>query len=149
MGRSYKDLAMPEHLIFWPVCAMALLTFVVMLAMYRRRVAQMVRERIHPQAVATSAQSTALLTDSGPADNYRNLFELPVLFYVAVLVAAATAQVTATTLALAWAFVLTRIVHSVIHCTYNKVMHRFKAYLAGSAVLLLLWLRLAYGLATA
>lgn len=140
---------MQTTLIFLPVLALVALTFVVMGVLYYRRISQMKRERIHPQAVASSAQSAALLTDSGPADNFRNLFELPVLFYVAVVVAATTAQVTTTTLALAWAFVLARIVHSAIHCTYNKVMHRFKAYLAGGAILLLLWVRLAYGLANA
>ena len=61
------------------------------------------------------------------------------LFYVALVLAAMTGQVNATTIALAWAFVLLRIVHSAIHCTYNKVMHRFYAYVAGGMVLWLLW----------
>lgn len=132
--------------ILWPGFAMVVLTFVVMCRMYYVRIAQMRRERIHPQRVASSAQSAALLTDSNAADNFRNLFELPVLFYFAIATAALTGQVTAVTLALAWSFVALRVAHSVIHCTYNKVMHRFKAYLLGSVVLLLLWLRLGYGL---
>src|SRR5258705_13957705 len=126
---------MDARLMFWPVVAMAALTFVVWLRMYFRRIAQMKRERIHPQAVATSAQLSARLTDSAAADNFRNLFELPVLFYLAVVVAVQTAQVTAVTLALAWAFVALRIVHSAIQCTYNKVIHRFYAYVSGGAVL--------------
>ena len=140
---------MPIQWILWPGLAMVALTFVVMVAMYRRRIGQMQRERIHPQSVATATQSAALLTDSSAADNFRNLFELPVLFYFALATAALTGQVTTATLALAWAFVALRAVHSVIHCTYNKVMHRFKAYLLGAVVLLLLWLRLGYGLLAA
>jgi hypothetical protein len=49
-------------------------------------------------------------------------------------------------LALAWLFVALRIVHSAIHCGYNKVMHRFQAYFAGGVALWLLWAVLAFGL---
>jgi len=130
--------------IFLPAFAMVVLTLVVWLRMYTTRIAQMKRERIHPQAVATSAQVAARLTDSRAADNFRNLFELPVLFYLALVVAAVSGLVNTTTLALAWLFVLLRVVHSVIHCGYNKVMHRFQAYLAGGVVLWLLWAWLGY-----
>ena len=130
---------MDTRLIFLPALAMAALTFVVWWRMFFSRVGQMKRERIHPQAVATSAQAAARLTDSRAADNFRNLFELPVLFYLALVVAALTAQVTALTLALAWTFVAARIVHSAIQCSYNKVMHRFRAYLVGGLALWALW----------
>ena len=136
---------MDAKLIFMPAVAMVALTFVVWWRMYVVRIGQMKRERIHPQAVATSSQSSARLTDSCAADNFRNLFELPVLFYMALVVAAITGQVNATTIALAWAFVLLRIVHSAIHCTYNKVMHRFYAYVAGGMALWLLWGAIAVG----
>lgn len=134
---------MTNHAIFLPGLAMVALTFIVLVTMYRRRVAQMKRERIHPQTVATSAQSAAMLTDSGPADNFRNLFELPVLFYFALVVCAITGLQDTATLVLAWAFVASRALHSAIQCSYNKVMHRFRAYLLGAAILLALWVRLA------
>src|SRR5512143_3034929 len=137
---------MDTRLIWWPAVAMVALTIVVWFRMYFARVAQMKRERIHPQAVATSAQAAAKLTDSKCADNFRNLFELPVLFYLALVAAASTAQVNAATLTLAWLFVALRVVHSAIHCTYNKVWHRFYAYLFGGMTLWLLWAVLAYGL---
>ncbi len=130
--------------IFLPAFAMVVLTLVVWLRMYTMRIAQMKRERIHPQAVATSVQAAARLTDSRAADTFRNLFELPVLFYLALVVAAVSGLATDVTLALAWLFVLLRVVHSAIQCSYNKVMHRFQAYLAGSVVLWVLWAWLAY-----
>lgn len=136
---------MQARLIFMPALAMAALTFAVWWRMYFVRIGQMKRERIHPQAVATSAQAAARLTDSCAADNFRNLFELPVLFYVALVAAAMTGQVTVTTLALAWLFVLLRVAHSAIQCTYNKVMHRFYAYLAGGMVLWALWAAIGWG----
>ena len=137
---------MGNNAIFLPAVAMAALTFVVWLRMYVTRIGQMKRERIHPQSVATSAQATAKLTDSRAADNFRNLFELPVLFYLAIVVAAQAGLVTTTVLVLAWLFVILRIAHSWIQCTYNKVMQRFYVYCAGGFALWLLWGVLSYGL---
>jgi hypothetical protein len=137
---------MQANAIFLPALAMVVLTFVVWLRMYFSRIGEMKRERIHPQTVATSAQMAARLQDTRAADNFRNLFELPVLFYLALVVAALTAQTDTPVLVLAWLFVALRIVHSAIHCGYNKVMHRFQAYLAGGMVLWLLWAVLAVGL---
>ncbi len=137
---------MTPQAIFLPALAMAVLSFAVWWRMYFMRVGQMKRDRIHPQAVASSSQSTALLTDSRAADNFRNLFELPVLFYLALVVAAVTGLATPTTLVLAWVFVALRVLHSAIHCTYNKVMHRFVTYALGGLVLWILWGYLALGL---
>ena len=106
----------------------------------------MKRERIHPQSIATSAQAAARLSDTRAADNFRNLFELPVLFYFALVVAALTGQVTRRAgagLGCSWRCAC---VHSVIQCTYNKVMHRFCVYVAGGLVLWVLWGVLAVGL---
>jgi len=137
---------MGARLIFLPALAMAALTFMVWWRMFFSRIGQMKRERIHPQAVATSAEASARLTDSRAADNFRNLFELPVLFYLALVVAALTGQVTSLTLALAWVFVIARVVHSAIQCSYNKVMHRFRAYVLGGLALWTLWGVIGVGL---
>jgi hypothetical protein len=137
---------MSSNAIFLPALAMVVLTFAVWWRMYFTRIGQMKRERIHPQSVATSAQVAAKLTDSRAADNFRNLFELPVLFYLAVAVAAQADLVTTPLLVLAWLFVALRIVHSWIQCTYNKVMHRFYVYVTGGMVLWVMWGLLAYGL---
>ena len=140
---------MVDARIFAPAFAMVALTFVVWWRMFFMRIGQMKRERIHPQAVATSAQANAKLTDSRAADNFRNLFELPVLFYAALVVAALTGQVGPVTLGLAWLFVALRIVHSAIHCSYNKVMHRFYAYVSGGFALFALWAWLGWRLLAA
>ena len=137
---------MSEREIFYPALALVALTFIVWLRLFFTRVGEMKRERIPPQSVALSAQAAAKFSDSRAADNFRNLFELPVLFYIALVVAALTGQVTAITLLLAWLFVAFRVLHSIIHCGYNKVMHRFRAYFAGGVALWLLWGVLAAGL---
>lgn len=128
------------HSILLPGFALAALTFLVWCRLYVERLGQMKRERIHPQTVATSAQMAAKLKDTRAADNFRNLFELPVLFYFAIAVAAQTGQGGSLVLGLAWAFVALRVLHSVIHCGYNRVMHRFTVYVLGA---LCLWALLA------
>ena len=132
--------------IFLPAVAMAILTFVVVALTLRERVGQMRSGKIHPQSISTSAQLAAKLSDSRCADNLRNLFELPVLFYLALVIAFVTAQAGPLFTLLAWLFVVLRIVHSAIHCGYNKVMHRFRVYLTSVLVLFAIWLRLAWGL---
>jgi len=48
--------------------------------------------------------------------------------------------VDATLINCAWIFVTLRGIHSLVHCTYNRVMHRFVAYLASS---LIVWFMVA------
>ena len=95
--------------------------------------------RIHPQAVASSRQMAAALTRTQAADNLRNLFEIPVLFYALCLAVVSVGVATPLLVNGAWAYVLLRAVHSLIHCTYNRVMHRFAIYVASSALLFVLW----------
>ncbi|MFD0738332.1 MAPEG family protein [Lysobacter koreensis] len=132
--------------VFYPLLAMVTLTFVVWLRLYFVRIAEMRRLHIHPQSVATSAEKAARLVDTRAADNFNNLFEVPVLFYVALVVAYLTEQVTPSVLALAWGFVVGRVLHSLIHCSYNKVMHRFGVYAISTGLVWALWVVLAVGL---
>jgi len=123
----------------WPVVAMVALSFVVWLRMFQTRVGEMKRRRIHPQSVATSSQMLQAVEDSRAADNFRNLFELPVLFYMAIALALFSGAGGTLMLVLAWVFVVLRLLHSAIHCTYNKVIHRFRAYVFGGFVLWGIW----------
>lgn len=137
---------MDARLIFWPAIAMVVLAFVVQARMYLVRIAEIRREHIRLAEIATSTQLYTRLKDIQAADNFRNLFELPVLFYLAVVIAFLTAQVNALTISLAWLFVASRVVHSAIQCTHNRVRHRFYAYVVGTWLMWIFWGVLAYGL---
>ncbi|MFS8138519.1 MAG: MAPEG family protein [Thermomonas sp.] len=132
--------------VFWPAVAMALLSAIVWLRLYWVRIPEMRRRKIQPQSLAQSAQRDTAFEDTRASDNFKNLFELPVLFYLALFVAHASGQVGSTVVFLAWLFVALRWLHSGIQCSYNRVMHRFTIYLLGGVVLWLLWALLAYGL---
>jgi hypothetical protein len=126
-----------------PLFAMVLLNLLVWLRLYQTRLGEMKRRRIHPQSVASNAQM-ATLEDTRAADNFRNLFELPVLFYAAMLLIIVSRSESVVLLSLAWAFVALRYLHSYIHCTYNRVKDRFSAYLFSGLALWALWGMLAY-----
>lgn len=127
-----------QHLV--AACAVMVgLTFVVGLRMFRVRVGEMMARRIDPQSVALSAQRERRLEDSRAADNFNHLFELPVLFYLLCAVAIGAGYIPAWLPVLAWLFVLTRIAHSIIQCSYNRVMHRFAVFLAGFFLLVAMW----------
>ena len=126
-----------------PVFAMVGLSFVVWARLYAVRIPEMRRRRIHPQSVATSVSKAGAYEDTRASDNFVNLFEVPVLFYVAAFAAILLGLVTPLSLGLAWTYVGLRIVHSAIQCSYNKVMHRFMVYSLSCLVLLAFWAWLA------
>ncbi len=118
----------PTGAMLQPVLAMAGLTALVWIRLYTVRLPEMRRRRIDPQSLATSGEKAGRLQDTRASDNFINLFEVPVLFYVGAFAAILADAVTPLALGLAWAFVGLRAVHSLIQCTYNRVVHRFIAY---------------------
>jgi hypothetical protein len=137
----------PKHLILYPVLGMVVLTIGVWLALYRARIGEMREKRIRPQVLASRA-GAAQLTRTGPADNFSNLFEVPVLFYVLAVLLYAADNVGLLYLVLAWTFVALRVAHSVIHITYNRVIHRFFVYATGATVVWVMWAVFAVDLVT-
>jgi hypothetical protein len=135
--------------LLWPLFAMVALTTLVWLRLYQLRLGEMRRERIRPQSVALSGDASGRLKDTRASDNFRNLFELPVLFYAALLLALWAGADDPALRVLAWSFAAARVVHSGIHCTYNRVMHRFAVYALGGLLLWTLWARLCWLLLSA
>lgn len=119
--------------------AMILLTFAVGVRLLFVRTNEMREKRVHPQSASTSLQMASKLQNVQAADNFKNLFEVPVLFYALVAVALAVSHTPGWLVAGAWLFVVSRVAHSYIHCTYNKVMHRFPIFLLGFGVVVGLW----------
>jgi|TARA_B000000565_G_scaffold232236_1_gene191448 hypothetical protein len=70
-------------------------------------------------------------------DNYNHLFEQPIAFYVVTLAIASINSIDPLMMQLAWAFVILRIIHSLVQLTFNLVLIRFMIFLIG-------WLIIAY-----
>ena len=79
------------------------------------------------------------------ANNFKNLCELPILFYGLSLYLFVTQNVDAIYFAAAWSFFALRTLHSIVHCTKNIVMLRFYLYVGSSMVL---WFMLGRALIT-
>lgn len=128
---------MAQSVIFQPVIAMLILTGIVWLVMFARRLAFLGKNKIDAQQLKTPSQVAALIPDevAAPGHNFKNLFEMPVVFYIICIAAFELGKVDGLLLNCAWAFVVLRVIHSLVHCTYNRVNHRFVAYL-GSSILL-------------
>jgi hypothetical protein len=121
---------MPQTAIFGPFFTMMFLTLVVWVYMYIRRLRFISRNKINAQDLAVPGALAQLSPPdvSNPSDNLKNLFEIPVLFYVLVLYLFVTKQVDALYVISAWCFVVFRVLHSAVHCTINIVILRFALY---------------------
>lgn len=78
--------------------------------------------------------------------NILNLFEMPVLYYFTGTLLFVTDNVSETALALAWAYFVLRIAHSLIHLTYNRVLHRSIVFAASAVAGLLMLAELTVAL---
>lgn len=129
-----------SNAIFGPLFAMMGLVCVVAYLTLRERVRQFKALRLHPQKVPTRSEFSAAIKDTRCADNFQNLFEAPVMFYVACIGLFITQTVSPLALLLAWVYALLRVGHSVVHCGSNVVMTRFRLFAASHGVLMVLWL---------
>lgn len=135
--------------IFLPLMAMIMLTIAVWFYMYARRLAYLTKQNIDAQELATPEKVAATIPEevNNSANNLKNLFEIPVLFYVLALIAHASGLADGLFVNCAWAYVALRAVHSAIQCTVNKVMPRFMAYALSCLVLWFMAIRLMLSLA--
>jgi hypothetical protein len=138
-----------DHGILLPPAALAFLTGFVWLRMGSDRLAELRSRRIHPQQVATSKQMSEALQNTQSADHFRNLFEVPVLFYALCGFIAVTRMTTLFLLACAWGYVVLRAAHAYIHLTRNRVVRRFQTFVASTIVLYVMWGVFAVKLVTA
>jgi hypothetical protein len=132
-----------QSAIFVPFLGVMLLTFLVWLYMYIRRLRFLIGHDLDPQTVSTPDKAARVIPGhiNRASDNLKNLFELPVLFYAVCLYLYIRTQVDTWHLVCAWGFLLMRVVHSAIQCTINLVVPRFLAYALASLALWIMIIR--------
>ena len=126
---------MDQEALLIPVLALILWTFTIFLIMAYGRL----RFTKNPQDAAHTKDLRGLLPDwvERTSDNYNHLFEQPVAFYTITICIAIINNFDALIVQLAWAFVILRIIHSLVQLTFNMVLVRFLLFAAG-------WLVIAY-----
>jgi hypothetical protein len=131
-------------LIYIPFAGMMLLTFVVWVVMFKRRITAIRTLGLNPQTRADLERFPAPAVNA--SNNLQNLFELPVIFYAVVLALVQTGRVDAIHVVCAFGFLAFRAAHSAIHCTYNHIMQRFSVYAVASMCLWTMVLRFAFAI---
>lgn len=139
---------MPQTAIFGPFFAMIFLTLLVWIYMYVRRIHFIEANKIDPQELASPDALVRLSPPAvnNPSDNLKNLFEIPVIFYALALYLFVMKEVDVAYVAAAWIFVVFRLLHSAVHCTFNLIMLRFWLYIIAAAAVWFMAIRA--GLAT-
>ncbi len=132
---------MPAYQILYPIFALAAWTGLILatLGVLRIRALQLRRVRMGYFELL-SGEIPQYLQKFGR--NFNNLLEVPILFYTVCTLVFITGNVDQVATSLAWAYVLLRIVHSLIHITVNNVNVRFTVFVLSCIALGALWVRL-------
>lgn len=129
-----------------PVVVLATWTLLMWIWMYATRLPAMKRAGIDgTKMVGTTGKqlrddlvAKGEIRASWVADNYNHLHEAPTVFYAMALVLALTGQGDGINACIAWAYVILRILHSLVQATFNRVAVRFILFALSSLVLIAL-----------
>jgi hypothetical protein len=129
---------MSVQMILLPLFVEVILTFVIWSWMAVLRARDFESGAVRPDNVALREPNWPKRTmQLGNA--FSNQFELPVLFYVLTILEYVTHLAGIVFVALAWVFVIFRILHAYVHVTSNVVRLRGILYGVGALVLAIMW----------
>lgn len=128
----------------YPMLAMVLLTFAVLLRLFLLRSRLAARGEIDLSYFQTYQSGEEPVESAKLARHFSNIFEAPTLFYVACLVGMHLEIKGNILLALAWVYVAFRLAHAYIHTGKNSLRPRIASYFGGWIVLLCMWTRIAF-----
>lgn len=128
--------------IFFPMALLALLTMFFALVLVFTRFYAVKRGHVNPRYFVTLSGHTPPDYVQKVSRTWLNLFELPILFYVACLAIIVLGQDDKIFVMMGYGFVASRILHAFIYCTYNNVYHRLYSFALGLMILVALWVRL-------
>jgi hypothetical protein len=113
--------------------------------LYATRIPATMRLRVSLSPHQTKQQFDAQLPAEvrWKADNYNHLMEQPTIFYATALTLTLLGSASLIDTTLAWIYVATRVVHSLVQATTNIVLVRFAIFNVSTIVLVLLAIRAA------
>ncbi len=133
---------MYAHGLITPVLALIAWTFVMWIWMYVTRIPAMRSANVDLAELTRSGKKLELPAEvSRVADNYNHLHEQPTIFYALALAAQVSGAADATSIGLAWTYVVLRVAHSLVQATVNVIPVRFSVFTLGTLVLALLLVR--------
>lgn len=128
-----------------PVIALVLWSGLIWAWMYATRIPAILKLRMRLDPMIPRGEQMAQLPAvvRWKADNYNHLMEQPTLFYATALALAVLGDQSTLSLMLAWAYVLLRVVHSLVQATGSRITVRFAVFFVSSLVLFALAIRAA------
>src|SRR5215210_4035853 len=130
---------MTIQMVLLPLFVQVALTFALLFWMASARRATLMRGDLKVRDIALG-QSTWPDRPQQISNSYDSQFQIPLLFYVLVILAWMTRHADLLFVVMAWIFVLLRLAHAYIHTASNHVPTRFRLFAAGMFVLLLMWI---------
>jgi hypothetical protein len=127
-----------------PLFVQVAITFVLLLAMAFLRVKSIKSGKVHPKDVALG-QPNWMEKATKFGNSYHNQLQIPVLFYLLIVLLMVTNLADSTFLYCAWGYVGLRLLHAIIHVSNNNILMRFYAFAASNVLLMVMWGR--FGLA--
>lgn len=136
----------PSTAILAPVTALLLLTCVMWLWMYATRIPAVRKAGMKLDSHLPKGEQMAALPARvrWKADNYNHLLEQPTLFYAVAFTLALLGAGDGLNEALAWAYVGSRVIHSLHQALWNKIEIRFLIFTISSLILITLVMRAAF-----
>lgn len=122
----------------YPTLALILWIFVVLVIVFMRRKTAFAAKQVKMADVAVSTEAYPQPARLAAA-NFSNQFETPVIFFALIMLAM---QVNATSYimaALAWAYVATRVAHTLVHVGSNDLKLRAPIFAVGVVLLFCMW----------
>jgi len=133
---------MNSNLLIYPLFAMALLPGIILILLAYHRIVATKQGLIEPNYIELSSAEKAPPLIVKLTHNLSNLFEFPVLFYVAACLIISTNTTDLLFVWMSWSYVSIRYVHTIIHVTYNYVPHRLVVHMLSDIVLIAIWMRM-------
>lgn len=121
-----------------PLSIQVMLTFFLLIMMAILRLKAVATGKVRSKDVDMRQPNwPKFATKAGNA--YHNQLELPILFYVIIIILIMAKENDNAYLYLAWGFVITRVVHALIHLSSIDSAIRFAAFLVSSIILMIMW----------
>lgn len=126
-----------------PMFLQVLLTFGILFASGFLRYRSVGKKTVNPKDyVLMTGQDQWPVLIQKLGRSFHNQLEVPVLFYLWVVMVLVTGVESSNLLYMAWAYVFLRYIHAFIHIVYNNVLHRFTVFLISCLLLLTMWFML-------
>ena len=124
-----------------PVLALILWSLIIWCVMYARRIPAMQKAKIDPDTAKSPDgdwKDKMPLKVQAAAHNYNHLMEQPTIFYALMFYIVLTNGQSSLMGYLAWAFVILRVLHSLVQVSAGKVIVRFALFSLSTIVLIVM-----------